>query len=44
MVGTDLAPIIERILIGFSGLQILSGYYSFLEGFKSADMLELSAP
>ncbi len=41
MVGIELAPMIERILIGFSRLQILPGYHSFSKVFESLYVLEI---
>ena len=40
MVGSELAPMIERILIGFSGLQIPPGYHNFSGVSENLYMLE----
>ena len=40
MVGTELAPMVERILIGFGGLQVLFEYHSFSGVSESLNMLE----
>jgi hypothetical protein len=42
MIGTELAPMIGRILFGFNGLQILPGYPSFSKVSESLYILEIS--
>jgi hypothetical protein len=38
MAGSELAPMVGRILISLSGLQILHGYHSFSGVSESLDM------